>query len=572
MPWMWNLYAREFMPQRDLKKYPMWFLNFSHSYPAWTPLFGWHWNYPLAHGLIYAANETWTPTIRGSEVRNIDGCAVAGALRISDEAEIKEREKNFKKFILKNYSPNWDKLYTGFEDELKGLSRKFRTFDYEKATQYDLYKIFREAIQYLYRSWETHFYMMFPMYNAYWYCTEIAAEYAGVKEFSPTWHRIIRGYDNDLFVQDKLLWQLRTRAIELKVADVFTKNAMADVVPALKKTAAGKEWLEKGLNDFMLVKGYGWRSPRMMEFIVPSWWEDPTPAIGHIQQYLALSKDAREPFALDNIRPRLVKEREELTRQLIDKVKAAKYPDMDWFLALLSVSQRTSSYSESHDVEWEQGCLTTFRYLVRKIGQRLVKFGTITDPDDMFLFIPDELELFIAYPDSYEVKDIAEERRKMWTAQKEYRTRSPIVTNRKLTPEDINKHHLAVHDPIVSKIVVGEHAIPRPETGAICFGNCGSPAGVAQGRAHLLITGEDIFTVQPGDILVCPSMASGWTPILPLVKGIVTNGGGSLSHACIHCREYDIPLVSNTGNGTIVIKEGEKIRIDATEGLVFREK
>jgi phosphoenolpyruvate-protein kinase (PTS system EI component) len=52
----------------------------------------------------------------------------------------------------------------------------------------------------------------------------------------------------------------------------------------------------------------------------------------------------------------------------------------------------------------------------------------------------------------------------------------------------------------------------------------------------------------------------------------VTNSGGSLSHACIHCREYDIPLVSNTGNGTMVIKEGEKIRVDATEGLVFRIK
>ncbi len=67
-------------------------------------------------------------------------------------------------------------------------------------------------------------------------------------------------------------------------------------------------------------------------------------------------------------------------------------------------------------------------------------------------------------------------------------------------------------------------------------------------------------------------MSSGWTPILPLVKGIVTNGGGSLSHACIHCREYDIPLVSNTRDGTMVIKDGEKIRIDATEGLIFRVK
>jgi pyruvate,water dikinase len=570
MSWTWNLYVREFMPQRDLKKYPMWFMNYGHSYPAWTPLFGWHWNYALAHGLIYGINETWVPTIRGSEVRNIEGCALAAAMRISDEAEIKEREKKFKKYILEDYAPNWDKLYKGMEDEINGLSKKFRTFDYEKATQYELYKIFREAIQYLYRSWEGHFYMMFPMYTAYWYCDEIAAEYGGVKEFSPTWHKIVRGYDNALFAQDKALWGLRARALELKIDDVFTNNAASEVVPALKKTPAGKEWVEKDLNDFLLVKGCGWRSPRMMEFIVPSWWEDPTPAIHHIQQYLALSKDINAPFLLDTIRPRLVKEREELTRELIDKVKAAGYPDMEWFKAILSVSQRTSAYSETHDVAWEQGCLTTFRYLVRQIGERLVKFGTIESPDDMFFFIPDELELFINYPDSYDVKDLAEERKKMWTAQKEYRSRPPIFTSRPLTPEDINKHQISTHDAIVSKVVAGAEAARRPETGAVCFGNCGSPAGTTEGRAHLVLTNEDAFAVQPGDILVCPSMSSGWTPVLPMAKGIVTNGGGSLSHACIHGREYDIPVVSNTRDATMVINEGEKIRVDATEGLVFR--
>ena len=115
-----------------------------------------------------------------------------------------------------------------------------------------------------------------------------------------------------------------------------------------------------------------------------------------MQQYLSMSKDIKAPFLLDTIRPPLVKEREELTRELIDKVKAAGYPDMEWFKALLNVSQRTSAYSETHDVAWEQGCLTTFRYLVRKIGERLVKFGTIGSPDDMFFFIPDELELFIS--------------------------------------------------------------------------------------------------------------------------------------------------------------------------------
>jgi phosphoenolpyruvate synthase/pyruvate phosphate dikinase len=209
---------------------------------------------------------------------------------------------------------------------------------------------------------------------------------------------------------------------------------------------------------------------------------------------------------------------------------------------------------------------------VRKIGESLVKFGTIENPDDMFLFIPDELELFIIFPDSYEIKDIVAERKNTWTAQKEYKSRPHIITAGPLTPEEINKHIVSAHDAIVAKVVAGEAPIPRPETGAITFGLCGSAAGTVEGRAHMVVNSEDVFTVQPGDIVVCPSMSSGWTPILPLAKGIVTNGGGSLSHACIHCREYDIPLVSNTGNGTMVIHEGDKIKLDADEGLVFKVK
>jgi len=570
MPWTWNLHPREFMPQRDLKKYPIWFTDFSHSYPSWTPLFNWMWCYALYHGEVYAINETWLPTIRSSELRTLDGCSLDSSIRIPDEAEIKQREANFRKFIMEDYAPNWDGILSDLRSEIAGLSIKFRKYNYDEATQYELYKIFREAIQYLYRMWETHFYLIYPMFNAYWCCAEIVEEYTGMKELSPPWHRLIRGYDNELFAQDRALWELRTRALELKTADVFQSNAASDVIPALKKTVPGREWVETALHEFLFDKGYGWRAPRMMEFINPVWWEDPTPVVAHIQQYLSLSTDANEPFPLDKIRPRLVEERETLTRELIEKVKAAHYPDMDWFLALLSVSQRTSSFSEGHDVVWEQGTFSTFRYCVRKIGERLVRAGTMESPDDMFFFIPDELELFIACPEAYDLREIVAERRKNWIAQKEYKSRPAIISARKMTPEEINAHHVAVHDPMITKISTGEYAPPRPETGAICFGNCGSPSGVTEGRARMVVHEPDVYQVQPGDIMVCPAMSSGWTPVLPLIKGIVTNGGGALGHACVVGREYDIPVVSQTNNATMVIKDGERIRVDADQGLVFR--
>jgi phosphohistidine swiveling domain-containing protein len=55
-----------------------------------------------------------------------------------------------------------------------------------------------------------------------------------------------------------------------------------------------------------------------------------------------------------------------------------------------------------------------------------------------------------------------------------------------------------------------------------------------------------------------------------MVKAVVTDGGGSVSHACIVGREYDVPVVSNTGDGTYKIKTGDRVRVDSKEGLVFK--
>jgi phosphoenolpyruvate synthase/pyruvate phosphate dikinase len=109
----------------------------------------------------------------------------------------------------------------------------------------------------------------------------------------------------------------------------------------------------------------------------------------------------------------------------------------------------------------------------------------------------------------------------------------------------------------------------RPETGAILFGNCGN-AGVAEGTARLPIKEGDVGSVRPGEILVCPATYGSWSPIYPLLKGVVTDGGGSVSHACIVGREYNIPVVANTGTATYTLKTGDKIRLKADEGLVFR--
>jgi rifampicin phosphotransferase len=61
------------------------------------------------------------------------------------------------------------------------------------------------------------------------------------------------------------------------------------------------------------------------------------------------------------------------------------------------------------------------------------------------------------------------------------------------------------------------------------------------------------FTLDPreaarlhaGEILVTQATDPGWTPVFPLVSGLVLEIGGQLSHGAIVAREYGIPAVLN---------------------------
>lgn len=570
MAWMWRKHTREFYPQRDLKKYPLFFLNKGHSYPPFSPLFSWCWMFNEAHGVHYGCNETFVPTTRGHIMLDIDGCALENGLRIPDENEIEQRNRKNREWIINTFAPKWEQLWAEHANELEGYYEKHKAFDFDNASVYDLYKIFNEAIWVNKRMWEWHFYFMYGQLGACWQFEDMCKEYAGITETDGLWHDLIRGYDNYLFRMDRGIWDIRNRAIDLKVDDIIRKAPAEEMVNTLKETEAGKKWLDEHYHDFMFVKGYGWRQPRMMEFMNPLWWEDPAPLFNWLKQYLLFDGGSDMVFPLDKIRPQLEEKRKDAEQEVLRRAKAGGYPDMEYFELMMRLAQRTSFYSEAHDWIDEMQCHAVNRYVFRKIGERLVQYGTFLDPDDIFFFIPDELSMFIGYPENYEVGDLASERRREWIEQCEYETR-PLIESAdpNLKPEDTMPYLLAPRDPVVFKISIGPFVKPRPETGAIVFGNCGN-VGMAEGVARRVISSSEIHSVKPGEILICPGTHGSWTPVWPLLKAVVTDGGGSVSHACIVGREYDVPVVSNTGDATYKIKTGDRIRVDSKEGLVFK--
>jgi pyruvate,water dikinase len=98
----------------------------------------------------------------------------------------------------------------------------------------------------------------------------------------------------------------------------------------------------------------------------------------------------------------------------------------------------------------------------------------------------------------------------------------------------------------------------------------GKPAylGKATGVARVILETEDFSRFNPGDILVTRTTNPAWTPLIGVAKAVVTNVGSTICHAAIVSREYGVPCIVGTKNATKVIKDGEKIEVDANQGVV----
>jgi pyruvate,water dikinase len=102
----------------------------------------------------------------------------------------------------------------------------------------------------------------------------------------------------------------------------------------------------------------------------------------------------------------------------------------------------------------------------------------------------------------------------------------------------------------------------------------GMPAspGKVEGPARVILQIDELSTVQPGEILVCPITSPSWAPVFTKIKAAVTDIGGMTCHAAIVAREYGLPAIVGTGYATKAIKTGDKLKVNADEGVVTIER
>jgi pyruvate,water dikinase len=92
-------------------------------------------------------------------------------------------------------------------------------------------------------------------------------------------------------------------------------------------------------------------------------------------------------------------------------------------------------------------------------------------------------------------------------------------------------------------------------------------AGTIEGRARVILDMAEA-DLDAGDILVTAHPDPSWTPMFVTIKGLVTQVGGLMTHGAVIAREYGLPAVVGVEHATRLIRDGQRIRVNGTDGYV----
>jgi len=89
---------------------------------------------------------------------------------------------------------------------------------------------------------------------------------------------------------------------------------------------------------------------------------------------------------------------------------------------------------------------------------------------------------------------------------------------------------------------------------------------IASGKAVLIHNPGDADEFPEGSILVTHRTDPDWLPLMRKAAAIITDTGGTTSHAAIVSRELRVPAIVGAGNATSLIKSGDVVTVDCSAG------
>lgn len=184
-----------------------------------------------------------------------------------------------------------------------------------------------------------------------------------------------------------------------------------------------------------------------------------------------------------------------------------------------------------------------YKQALVKEAEQLVKSGLIHEIEDIFYLSLEELHEIVR-TNKLDYKIIAKR-------IDEYKLYDKLTPPRVITSD--------------GEIITGKYNRENLPDEAIA--GLAVSSGVIEGRARVILNME-AANLEDGDILVTAFTDPSWTPLFVAIKGLVTEVGGLMTHGAVIAREYGLPAVVGVENATKLIRDGQRIRVNGTEGYI----
>jgi len=90
---------------------------------------------------------------------------------------------------------------------------------------------------------------------------------------------------------------------------------------------------------------------------------------------------------------------------------------------------------------------------------------------------------------------------------------------------------------------------------------------VGQGKARIVHDFSKLSSFKKGEVLVTKMTDPDWLPAMRIASAIITDEGSKTCHSAIVSRELGIPCIVGTEKATKILKNGQDVTIDCTQGL-----
>lgn len=340
----------------------------------------------------------------------------------------------------------------------------------------------------------------------------------------------------------ELLWDLsRDVRRDATLAALFRDQPAEDILVRLQ--GGDFTHFHAALNRYFDTWGFRYSGELMLSRPTPR--EDPLPVLRLLKSYVALTGEGPADISRRQAEARLATTRE--LRGHLRGLRGFAFP------MVLAMAQGAIRLRER--ARMKQALLyTRLRHVALALGDRLVEGKALAAREEvLYLTMEEAIDLAKGDPAEGLRERVASRRREL----EDCMTWSPPDTF--VLP--VGQYWQA--DMILE---ASEPAAGAGDADALVgTGACG---GRVCGTAAVVLDVAEIDRIRPDQILVTRQTDPGWAAVFFMIKGLVIERGGMLSHGAIIAREYGIPAVVGVRDATRLVADGDGLCVDGDRGRV----